>query len=386
MRVVKKYGGSSVATIKQIENIARYIKNQKNSEIVIVLSARGKTTNKLTELAKQINKNPSKREIDQLISTGENLSISQMVLMLEKLGVPAISLTGFQAGIFTNEVFGKAFITKIDTSRIESELKKGKVVVVAGFQGISPNGEITTLGRGGSDTTAVALASALNCPCEIYTDVDSVKTVSPEYHKNAKSLHKVTYDEMMEMAVSGAKVLETRCVELAKKFDVPLFLGKTLGENKELGSFILHKDYLEKMPIKNISVRDEQVKFEILNKTDNLSKVFELIQNMNLNLEMFNIFNNKISFICPKSEFKNAKKEFEKRQIFCKTMQNLAKITLVGLGMATHTNICNTLTKALKTQNIKFYALVVTEISISFLINKKDKEKAVSYLAQLFGL
>lgn len=385
MRIVKKYGGSSVATIEQIENIAKQIaKEKKNNEIVIVLSAMGKTTNQLIASAKQVSNQPSKRELDQLISSGEIKSITLMTLALEKLNIPAISLTGFQAGIYTNQVFGKAFITKVDTTRIKKELKKEKVVVVAGFQGITTGGEITTLGRGGSDTTAVALAASLKCACEIYTDVDSVRTVNPELYKNSKSLKKISYNEMMEMSLSGAKVLETRCVELAKKFSVPLFLGKTLEENKSLGSYITHKDYFEKMPIKNLSVKDDICQFEIDKK--NHKEMFEIIKKHNLNLEMTFLTNNKFCFICPKAEMQNVKKELKKLKILCKTRVKIAKITLVGLGMATHTNICANMFKTVESQNINILNTVVTEISISIIIDKKDKEKAVNILATLFGL
>lgn len=383
MRIVQKYGGSSVATAKQIKSIAEHIKKQKkNNEIVVVLSARGKTTNKLLKKAHQFSSYPNKREVDQLLSIGEIESISLLAVALEEIGVPAISLTGRQAGIKTNNNFSRAFIKDINTSKIEKELKKGKVVVIAGFQGTNKNKDTTTLGRGGSDTTAVALAAKLKCACEIYTDVPSVYTTSPQHFKDAKQIRKLSYDEMMEMSVSGAKVLETRCVELAKKYNVPLYVGKSL--EKEKNGSIISSSHLEEMSVKSLAIKED---ISVLEAQTNMPfKIVKVLEKQGLNLEMLTINQNKISFAILSCEVENVKKELKKLQILCKNTSNLTKFTLVGLGISTHAEICKKLYSTLFENNIKIFQSVLTEISLQFTINKKDNERTVKIVTELFGL
>lgn len=232
MRVVLKYGGSSVATVEKIQKIAEYIVKlkEKYNEVVVVASAMGKTTDALIKMAKDTAGNPNQRELDSLLSTGEQQTVTLLSMAINSKGQKAVSLTGYQAGIRTEGVHTKSKIESIETEKIEKYLKEGNVVVVAGFQGINEEGDITTLGRGGSDTSAVALAAALKCECRIYTDVEGIYSVDPRVYPKAKFLDVISYEEMMEMAHLGAGVMETRAVELGKKFDIPIFVGKSLSE------------------------------------------------------------------------------------------------------------------------------------------------------------
>lgn len=234
MRTVLKYGGSSVATVEKIGDIAKYIKELKNKveEIVVVVSAMGKMTDELLEKASFFSEVPNKRELDMLLSIGEQQSIALLSIALNSLGCEAVSYTGIQLGIKTVGEYGDSEIISIDTEKIEKELKKGKVVVVAGFQGVNSIGDITTLGRGGSDTTAVALAGYLKCDCNIYTDVDGVYTDDPNRNSLAEKIDYITYDEMEKMSLNGAKVMEVRAVRIGKKFNVPIYVAKSLGEEK----------------------------------------------------------------------------------------------------------------------------------------------------------
>lgn len=234
MRVVLKYGGSSVESLEKIKNISKYIKELKNKieEIVIVVSAMGKTTDSLLKEAEYFGTELNPREIDMLLTTGEQKSVAMLSLGLNSIGCNAISLTGWQAGIKTEGPHRDNQIVELKVDRIEQELKKGNVVVVAGFQGINSDGDITTLGRGGSDTTAVALAGALKCECRIYTDVDGVYTADPRVDKTAKKISEISYDEMEKMSMNGAKVMEVRSVRIGKKYNVPIFVGKSLGDDE----------------------------------------------------------------------------------------------------------------------------------------------------------
>ena len=238
MRVVLKYGGSSVATLEQIAKIANYIKDLKEriNEIVVVVSAMGKTTDELLKKAFYFTDEPDKREIDMLISTGEQQSISLLSVALNSIGCKAISYTGYQIGLKTNGEHGNGEIIDINSGFLEEKLKEGKIVIVAGFQGVNNMGDITTLGRGGSDTTAVALAGALKCECKIYTDVDGVYTEDPKKNSKAKKIEKISYDDMEKMSRNGAKIMETKAVIIGKKYRVPIFIGESLGS--ENGTYI----------------------------------------------------------------------------------------------------------------------------------------------------
>ena len=397
MRIVQKYGGSSVATIEQIQNIAKYIKELKEEghEIVIVASAMGKTTDELIKSAKLISENPNKREMDALLSTGEIKTITLLSMALNKIGVDAVSLNGLQAGFKTTNEHSKAFIIECNVSRIEKELANGKVVVVAGFQGVSQDGNITTFGRGGSDTTAVALASKLDCICEIYTDVESVFTVDPRLYKDAKKIQTISYEEMMESAVCGAKVLDARCVELAKKYKVDLYLGKTLEKDKNKGTLVMEKSkYFEEMPITNLAVRDVcvvSVSGDIYQK-ESVLKLFEILVDSKINYEMVGLKEVSNKFV---ASFSVAMQECEKIIDDIKTklgnlvmveLYNGVKLTLVGLGLATHTRIAQNVFKLLLENEIGFKDISISEISISFVVENDDKQKAIELLVKNFDL
>ena len=263
--LVQKYGGSSVATTEKIIDIAKNIKIrlEKENKMIVVVSAMGKTTNNLISLCSEITLSPQKREFDALLSTGEQISASLLAIALNNQNIKAISLNAFQAKIKTTSDFNKALIKTIDKQKLLSHLKNYDVLVITGFQGVDSKNNITTLGRGGSDTTAVALASVLNCNCEIYSDVESVYTINPELFKNAKKLKVLSYDQMLEMASGGAKVLDTRCVEIAKKYNVKIYLGKSLENNHNKGTYVMQKNSIEDVSVLNISIRDDVIKAEI---------------------------------------------------------------------------------------------------------------------------
>ena len=290
MGIVMKYGGTSVGSIEKIDRIAQYISSIKQEEeIVIVVSAMGKSTDELVRLAKELNENVSKREIDMLLATGEQKSIALLTIALSKYNVDAISLTGFQAGFITTSSHTKGIIKDIDIKRVQNHLKENKVVVVAGFQGITTKGEITTLGRGGSDTSAVALAAKLGYRCEIYTDVDGIYTTDPNLYPDAKKLDEISFEELMEMSSLGASVIETRSAELAKKYGVQLYVARSLSE-KGSGTMIMNKaDLFEAKPITGVSVMDDviMVLLECENaKLENVATIFEVVSSKNINLDM----------------------------------------------------------------------------------------------------
>lgn len=397
--IVQKYGGSSVATTEQISAIAKHIKtlHSKNKKVVVVASAMGKTTNGLISLAGELSPNPNKRDLDFLLSTGEMQTVSLMSICLNNIGVDCIALTGFQAGIITNDNYSRAFIKNIQIEKIKDYLNANKVVIVAGFQGVTENGEITTLGRGGSDTTAVAIAAALKCPCEIYTDVNAVRTVDPKLFSTSKTLHSISYDEMMEMAVNGAKVLEPRSVELAKKNNVKLYLGKTLEDKKSSGTFVCNKSEFEDMPIKSLSIKDNISVLNIESNRKNfndVAKIFYIIYKHNLNLEMISqvITKNKIifSFSLPSGMedeiIESIKSETSIKENSIYLVSNLSKVVLVGIGLATHTDISKQLFETLSKKQIIVGHITVTEISISFTIKQEDKAKTITAVATEFNL
>lgn len=291
MNIVEKYGGSSVSDVSKIKAIAQHVAKVKQAghNIVIVASAMGKTTNQLIELAKEIGNTSNAREMDSLLSTGEQRTVTLLAMAIDALGIPAISLTGYQCGFITSDHHAHARIKDIDITNLKKHLDAGKVVVVAGFQGATEHGEITTLGRGGSDTTAVAIAAKLGWDCNIYTDVNGVYTIDPRLYPKAKRLHSITYNEMMQMACLGSGVLETRSVELASKYKVKLFLGKALEENYNKGTYIMeHSTHIEDMPITGLSIKEDYAIMRISNLPNDgvfLGKLFAMITKLDINLD-----------------------------------------------------------------------------------------------------
>ncbi|WP_163469254.1 aspartate kinase [Fusobacterium sp. IOR10] len=401
MRVVLKYGGSSVATIDKIKAIAKYIiklKETKYSEIVVVASAMGKTTNKLISLAKDISENPDQRELDSLLSTGEQQTVSLISMAINSMGSSAISLTGSQANILTTGVHTKSKINSIDAEKIKCYLKKGKIVVVAGFQGINEDGDITTLGRGGSDTSAVALAATLQCECRIYTDVDGIYSVDPRIHPGAKFIEKLSYEEMMEMSNLGAGVMETRAVEIGKKYNVPIFVGKSLNESG--GTYIMNTiNDLEEKLVTGISVTKEIIITRILNigySSEKIAEIFSLVDAGGLNINMITQNMTKdchvdLSFSC------NSDEKYLLEQVISKVKanipeaevdynDNLGMISIVGVGMINNSGIAGRFFSSLSRANINFYQVTTSEISVSSSIDRDLVETAVKAVAKEFNL
>lgn len=401
MSVIMKFGGTSVGTIEKIHEVANHIKEvQKEEEkIVIVVSAMGKSTDHLISLAKQISSNLDKREIDTLLATGEQQTIALLTIALKASGVDAISLTGFQAGFKTTSSHTKGIIKDVDVSRVMKHLKENKVVVVAGFQGMSDSGDITTLGRGGSDTSAVALAAKLGYKCEIYTDVDGIYTVDPRVYKSAKKLNHISYDELMEMASLGAGVIETRSVELASKFRVPLYIARSLSK-KGSGTYIMDENYLfEEKPITGISITDDVVMVTLEREFDgvnNINEVFNVISNNNISLDMISQNIDKknhlvISFSIDLEDLQELENCIKTNSTIFNsytidTTKDLIKLGLVGVGMASNFGVAAKVFDILSGNNVAFYTVSTSEISISCTIDKKNKEKAVSNLALGFNL
>ena len=396
--IVEKYGGTSVADADRIKAIAKHVADikKRGHDIVVVASAMGKTTNALIQLAKEVGYANNDREMDSLLSTGEQQTVTLLAMAIEALGVPAISLTGYQAGFITSNHHAHARIKDIDLTNLKQQLDQGKVVVVAGFQGATENGEITTLGRGGSDTTAVALAAKLGWNCYIYTDVDGVYTTDPRIYPQAKRLEEITYNEMMQMASLGSGVLETRCVEIASKYNIQLYLGRALETDLSKGTFIMETKHLEGMPITGISVKEDYAIMRVLNIENDgiyLGNLFQLIADLNINIDTISqqiSKDNKINFTfyCNEKQSDLILQNYKEEEFGYKIERILGfvKLSVVGVGISTHSGIASKTLNTLTKNGIKYYQITSSEISISLTIEKKDKEKAVQVLAQAFDL
>lgn len=399
MNVVEKYGGTSVGTIDQILAIAQHVKEMKEAghNIVIVASAMGKTTNKLIEMTKAISDKVNQRELDSLLSTGEQRTITLLAMAIDALGIPAISLTGYQCGFITSHHHAHARIKDIDITNLKKHLDDGKVVVVAGFQGATENGEITTLGRGGSDTTAVALAAKLGWECHIYTDVNGVYTIDPRLYPHAKRLKEITYNEMMQMACLGSGVLETRSVELASKYHVKLFLGKALEKDKRKGTYIMEIiKNLEDMPITGISIKDDYAIMrvnELPNDGKFLGELFAMIAKLDINLDTISqqlTHDGKVnfSFYCNKQQSDTILEHLDElhSKYPISRLLGFVKLSVVGVGISTHSGIAAKVLNTLSAHGIRYYMITSSEISISLTIEEKDKQKAIQVLGEAFDL
>ncbi|MDK2992713.1 MAG: aspartate kinase [Clostridiales bacterium] len=398
--IVQKYGGSSVANAERVMNVARRIKAAKEAgnDIVVVVSAQGDTTDHLMDMAMEINSNPSKRELDMLLSTGEQISIALLAMAIEALGLPVISLTGRQVGIKTSNLHTNARIEAIDGSRIRKELDGGKIVIVAGFQGMDDNDDITTLGRGGSDTTAVALAAALNADmCEIYTDVDGVYTADPRLVPEARKLADISYDEMLEMASLGAKVLHNRSVELAKNFNVPLVVKCSFNSND--GTYVREESIVEKMVIKGVAHDVDIARIAVIGVADKpgmAHKLFKALADQGINVDIIlqsigRGGTKDISFTVSKSNLKQAVDIIkglldELGATDVKYAEDIAKISVVGAGMANNPGIASLMFEALAEEGINIEMISTSEIKISCLIPKEDIERAVKAVHKKFQL
>lgn len=395
--IVHKYGGSSVATCEKIKNIAKNLIEIKKSgkKLVVVVSAMGKTTDILLQMAKEISSNPNKRELDRLFSTGEQQTIALLSIALLENNQDAISLTGEQAGIFTVGVHTKNKIDKINKEIIKKYLDEDKIVIVAGFQGINENGDITTLGRGGSDTTAVALAACLEAECKIYTDVDGIYGIDPRIYEKSKKLDFISYDEMMELAYLGAGVMEPRAVELGYKYGVPIYVGKTLGLTP--ATLITFKEeIMEKRLIKGISINKNILMVSIENISTyakNLFPIFKKAADKGIIIDMISqndVVSEKgsIAFTIPKDDKNELLEIFkELNEDYKITLrENVVKVSLVGIGLNTDVNTVYKIFEVLSENNISFHQISTSEITISLVVEEEISNKLAKLLAEKFEL
>lgn len=396
--IVQKFGGSSVADAAHVMNVAGIVADTYNqgNDVIVVVSAQGDTTDDLLEKAAEINSKPSKRELDMLLTSGEQISISLLAMALDKLRVPAISLLGWQAGFKTSSAYTMARIKKIETDRVQAELDKHKVVVVAGFQGINKYDDLTTLGRGGSDTSAVALAAALHADkCQIFTDVEGVYTADPRKIPNAKRLKEITYNEMLELATLGAQVLNNRSVEMAKKYGVELEVLSSL--NPIPGTIVKEVTKMEKMLIRGVTKDNDIARISVLRLPDEPGVAFKLFAklaakkiNVDIILQSVGRDNTKdISFTVAKDNADTAKAaildafpNITEDDIVIRT--NVSKISIVGAGMETHPGTASTMFEALYAANINIGMISTSEIKISVLVNEEYADKAVSVVHAAF--
>lgn len=391
--VVMKFGGSSVENTERIKEVAAMIckKKEEHNNILVVVSAMGKTTNQLIEMASSISDRPDKREMDMLLSTGEQISISLLAMALNALGHQSISLTGWQAGIKTYGNNMKQKIADIDLDRISAEHKAGKIVIVAGFQGFDEEDNISTLGRGGSDTSAVALASALQCSCEIYTDVKGIYSIDPRIDGRAKLIPELSYEETMEMAGLGAKIIEARAVDLASRFKVPLIIALNTGVYP--GTKIIEEvsPMLEENVITNVSVVDEVVLFNIEGfgaKADEVLELFNHFSKTDVNIDVISqSFNDDISFTTKKEDLKEVQDivaHFTNHAIDYK--DDVVKISVIGNGMRYQSGVAAAVYEVFAKNKVKFYQVSTSEISISYIVDAINKNKVVRALAEKFDL
>jgi aspartate kinase len=399
--IVQKYGGSSVADVERMKNVANRVIREADlgNQVVVVVSAMGKTTDGLLNLVGQITDRPDPREIDMLLATGEQVSISVLAITLQSMGRKAISMTGPQVGIKTDEAHRKARIKSISTDSLRAALNDGNIVIVAGFQGSTVNGEITTLGRGGSDTTAVALAAALKADrCDIYTDVDGVYTTDPRVVKEARKLDFVTYDEMLELASLGAKVLHSRSVELAKNFDVPLQVLNSFNDNP--GTMCV-KEYrgMEDIVVSGVAFNRNEAKISILGVPDRPGMAAELFSTLGRNkvvVDMIiqNVGNqgrNDISFTVGREDFTAARELAEKfvKETGAQSLQtdeDIGKVSVVGVGMKSHSGVAAIMFGALAKANINIQMITTSEIRVSVVIPATDVDRAVQAIHDEFEL
>ncbi|MBR2878302.1 MAG: aspartate kinase [Clostridia bacterium] len=396
--IVQKFGGSSVADAEKLFNVAGRITDtyKEGNSVVVVVSAQGDTTDDLIEKAAEINPNASKREMDMLLSTGEQITISLLAMAIEKLGFPVISLTGWQVGMKTDSHYSEARIHKVDAERIRMELDKKRIVIVAGFQGINKYDDITTLGRGGSDTTAVALAAALKADlCEIYTDVDGVYTADPRIVKDARKLEEVSYDEMLELASLGANVLHNRSVEMAKKYNVNMSVRSSFS--KVSGTKVMEVVKMEKMLIKGVARDNDVARIALVGLVDTPGiafKVFSALAKGNINvdiiLQSIGRDNTKdISFTVNEKNLERALSILNENKealgfAEIKHTDNVSKVSIVGSGMVNNPGVAATMFEALSEAGINIKMISTSEIKVSVLIDQKDSERAVSVIHDKF--
>lgn len=401
MLIVKKFGGTSVADKERIFNVARRCIEdyQKGHQVVVVLSAMGKTTDVLLAQAKDINPSASKRELDMLLTVGEQTSVSLMAMAMDALGVPAVSLNAFQVSMNTTETYGNARLKRIDSDRIKHELSNKKIVIVTGFQGINKYDDYTTLGRGGSDTTAVALAATLRADaCEIYTDVDGVYTADPRIVKNASKIDEITYDEMLELASLGAGVLHNRSVEMAKKYGVPLVVRSSLN-NKE-GTIVKEVVKMEKMLVSGVACDRNTARIAVTELEDRPGVAFKLFNHLanhgiNVDIILQSVGRNgtkDISFTVAEDAADEAMEIIERHRtgsLKCGAVEvekNVAKVSVVGAGMMTNAGVAAKMFEALYDANVNIKQISTSEIRVTVLIDDKYVDTAMNAVHEAFAL
>jgi len=401
MLIVKKFGGTSVADKERIFNVAkRCIEDyKKGNEVVVVLSAMGKQTDVLLDMAKEINPKASKRELDMLLTTGEQTSVALMAMAMDSMGVPAVSLNAFQIAMHTSDVYGNARLKRIDTERIKNELCNRKIVVVTGFQGINKFDDYTTLGRGGSDTTAVALAAALHADaCEIYTDVDGVFTADPRIVKSARKLNEITYDEMLELASLGAGVLHNRSVEMAKKYGVQLVVRSSLNTTE--GTVVKEEIKMEKMLVSGVACDKNTARIAVIGLEDQPGVAFKLfnhLANHNINVDIIlqsvgRDGTKDISFTVAKDAVDEAVATIERHgstSLRCQKIdveRGVAKVSIVGAGMMTNAGVAAKMFEALYDVGVNIKQISTSEIRVTVLIDETHVERAMNAVHDAFSL
>ena len=399
--VVQKFGGTSVANVEKIKNVAaKAIREKKaGNDVIVVLSAMAGETDRLIALAHQASETPDEREYDSLISTGEQVTVSLLSIVLNSMGYRARSFLGFQVKILTDKVYKKARISLIDTEAIQKELQHGTIAVVAGFQGVDEDNNITTLGRGGSDTSAVALAAVLKADrCDIFTDVDGVYTTDPNICSKARRLDKISYDEMLEMAMTGAKVLQPRSVEMAKKYNVPVYVKSSFSD--EGGTLVTKEDKeMEREVVSGITYDRDQAKITVVRVPDKpgvAANLFTPLSENNISVDM--IIQNAsadgftdLTFTVSKKEMKEAQKivDVTAKAVGAKKVEvddDVAKVSIIGVGMVSHSGVAAKMFKTMAKESINIMMISTSEIKISCIIQRKYTELAVTVLHDAFGL
>lgn len=397
--VVQKYGGSSVSTVEKIKNIAKTVIDRKKSgnSMVVVVSAMGDTTDELIDLANQVTDNPDKRELDALLSTGEMRSAALLAMAIKASGEDAISYTAYQIGIKTSGQYGKSLIEDINKDRLKKSIDDGKIIIVAGFQGINEEGNITTLGRGGSDTTAVAIAAKLDGVCEIYTDVDGIYSVDPREYKKARKLDEIDYEEMLELSSLGAQVMHPRSIELGQKYNIPIYVG--LSNSKIKGTIIKGESNMnmENKPVTGVATSDDDVAVTIKNingEINLISNLFESIASKKINIDMISQtapIDDKIniSFTIPKLELDECL-NILKNHCNVKTQvdvdEDITKFSIVGIGMKTTSGVAAKMFKLFRENNIQVKMITTSEIRVTCAIKHEDKLRTVKIVAKEFNL
>ncbi|TSA46325.1 MAG: aspartate kinase [Deltaproteobacteria bacterium] len=399
--VVQKYGGTSVGNLDKIARVAKRVirTKEEGNDVVVVLSAMSGETDRLIQLAQKAADEPDPREYDSLVSTGEQVTVTLLAIMLNGMGYPAKSFLGFQVRVLTDQAFKKARILEVDTEAIRAELKKGVIVVVAGFQGIDPENNITTLGRGGSDTSAVALAAALKADvCDIYTDVDGVYTTDPNICSNARRLDRITYDEMLEMARAGAKVLQPRSVELAKKFNVPVYVKSSFTD--EGGTLVTREEKeMEKEVVSGVTYDRDQAKITVIHVPDRpgvAARLFMPLSEKNIIVDMI-IQNASIqgytdlTFTVSRKDVREATRIISDvvRDVGAEKLEiddNVAKVSIIGVGMISHSGVAARMFETLAREGINIMMISTSEIKVSCVVEAKYTELAVTVLHDAFGL